>query len=110
MILGSDAAGIDEDGNEVVVHGVVADPRWRGDETLDPKRDAALRAHQGTFADRSPCRGATWCPSRPPLLRGGGVPADGLAHGLPDAVREVAASRPARRCWCRARAVAWRPR
>ena len=34
MILGCDAAGIDEDGNEVVVHGVVATPEWTGDETL----------------------------------------------------------------------------
>src|SRR3712207_8769333 len=37
MILGTDAAGIDEDGNEVVVHGVISTPDWMGDETLDPK-------------------------------------------------------------------------
>ena len=31
MILGCDAAGLDEDGNEVVVHAVVSDPSWTGD-------------------------------------------------------------------------------
>src|SRR5450755_2411914 len=35
-ILGCDAAGIDEHGNEVVVHAVVGDPdAGRGDETMD---------------------------------------------------------------------------
>src|SRR4051794_33109813 len=38
MILGCDGAGIDEDGNEVVLHSVISDPAWFGDETLDPKR------------------------------------------------------------------------
>jgi NADPH:quinone reductase-like Zn-dependent oxidoreductase len=52
MILGCDAAGLDEDGNEVVVHAVVSDPSWSGDETLDPKRSLLSERHQGTFADR----------------------------------------------------------
>lgn len=52
MILGCDAAGHDEDGNEVVVHAVVSDPSWSGDETLDPKRSLLSERHQGTFADR----------------------------------------------------------
>ena len=65
MILGCDAAGLDEDGNEVVVHAVVSDPSWTGDETLDPKRSLLSERYQGTFADRSSCPGATWCPSRP---------------------------------------------
>jgi NADPH:quinone reductase-like Zn-dependent oxidoreductase len=51
MILGCDAAGYDEDGNEVVVHAVVSDPAWSGDETLDPKRSLLSERHQGTFAD-----------------------------------------------------------
>lgn len=51
MILGCDAAGIDEDGNEVVVHSVISDPDWRGDETLDPKRSLLSERHQGTFAE-----------------------------------------------------------
>jgi NADPH:quinone reductase-like Zn-dependent oxidoreductase len=51
MILGCDAAGYDEDGNEVVVHAVVNDPAWSGDQTLDPKRSLLSERHQGTFAD-----------------------------------------------------------
>jgi NADPH:quinone reductase-like Zn-dependent oxidoreductase len=52
MILGTDAAGIDEDGNEVVVHGVLASPDWMGDETLDPKRSLLSEVHQGSMAER----------------------------------------------------------
>ncbi len=52
MILGTDAAGLDEDGTEVVVHGVVASPGWTGDETLDPKRTLFSELHQGTMAER----------------------------------------------------------
>jgi NADPH:quinone reductase-like Zn-dependent oxidoreductase len=52
MILGCDAAGLDEDGNEVVVHAVVSDPSWSGDETFDPKRSLLSERHQGTFADK----------------------------------------------------------
>jgi len=33
MILGCDAAGIDADGNEVVVHAVISTDDWRGDES-----------------------------------------------------------------------------
>lgn len=52
MILGCDAAGVDEDGNEVVVHAVVSDPSWSGDETLDPRRSLLSEKHQGTLADQ----------------------------------------------------------
>jgi NADPH:quinone reductase-like Zn-dependent oxidoreductase len=52
MILGCDAAGYDEDGNEVVVHAVISDPDWRGDETFDPKRSLLSERFQGTFADQ----------------------------------------------------------
>src|SRR6187200_3331158 len=51
MILGCDAAGLDEDGNEVLVHAVVSHPDWTGDETLDPRRSLLSERHQGTFAD-----------------------------------------------------------
>ena len=51
MILGCDAAGIDEDGNEVVVHAVIGDPDYRGDETLDPKRSLLSERYQGALAD-----------------------------------------------------------
>jgi NADPH:quinone reductase-like Zn-dependent oxidoreductase len=52
MILGCDAAGLDEDGNEVVVHSVISDDAWRGDETFDPRRLLLSERHQGTFAER----------------------------------------------------------
>ncbi len=52
MILGCDAAGIDEDGNEVVVHGVIGDPMWTGDESNDPGRSLLSERHQGTFAEQ----------------------------------------------------------
>lgn len=52
MILGCDASGLDEDGNEVVVHAVVSDPDWSGDETFDPKRSLLSERHQGSFADQ----------------------------------------------------------
>ncbi|HSF27002.1 MAG TPA: zinc-binding dehydrogenase [Actinomycetes bacterium] len=51
MILGCDAAGVDDEGHEVVVHAVVTDPAWRGDDTLDPKRSLLSERYQGTFAD-----------------------------------------------------------
>ena len=50
MILGCDAAGLDEDGNEVIVHSVISQDDWRGDETLDPRRSLLSERHQGTFA------------------------------------------------------------
>ncbi len=52
MILGCDAAGIDAEGNEVVVHAVISDPAWSGDETLDPKRSLLSERFQGTLAER----------------------------------------------------------
>lgn len=52
MVLGCDAAGVDEDGNEVVVHAVVTDPDWRGDETLDPRRSLLSERHPGTLAQK----------------------------------------------------------
>ncbi|MFC6878617.1 MULTISPECIES: zinc-binding dehydrogenase [Actinomadura] len=53
MVLGCDAAGVDEDGNEVIVHAVVGDPeRGGGDETLDPKRSLLSEEYDGTFAEK----------------------------------------------------------
>lgn len=52
MVLGCDAAGVDPDGNEVIVHCVVSDPDWRGDETLDPKMSLLSEIHPGTLAER----------------------------------------------------------
>lgn len=52
MILGCDAAGLDDDGNEVIVHAVISSPEWSGDETLDPGRSLLSERYQGTFADQ----------------------------------------------------------
>jgi len=52
MILGCDGAGTLPDGTEVVLHSVIGDPAWRGDETLDPKRTLLTEKYQGTFAER----------------------------------------------------------
>ncbi len=51
MILGCDAAGVDPDGNEVIVHGVITDGGY-SDETVDPGRSLLSEKHQGTFAER----------------------------------------------------------
>jgi len=52
MILGCDAAGLDEDGNEVIVHAVINDPAWTGNELHDPKRSLLSERFQGTFAEK----------------------------------------------------------
>jgi NADPH:quinone reductase-like Zn-dependent oxidoreductase len=52
MILGCDAAGTDPDGNDVVVHAVISDADWHGDETLDPHRSLLSEQHPGTLAQR----------------------------------------------------------
>ncbi len=67
MILGTDAAGTDPEGREVVVHAVITAPDWRGDETLDPTRSLLSEHHPGTLADR------VWVPpanlvAKPPEL------------------------------------------
>ena len=52
MILGCDAAGTDEDGNEVVVHSVITSESWRGDDTLDPRRSLLSERYQGALAEQ----------------------------------------------------------
>ncbi|GAA3232545.1 zinc-binding dehydrogenase [Nonomuraea helvata] len=49
IVLGCDAAGVDEDGNEVIVHSVIG---TGADETLDPRRTLLSEVHDGTFAER----------------------------------------------------------
>ena len=51
IVLGCDAAGLDEDGNEVVVHAVIGES-GSGDETLDPRRSLLSERYDGTFAER----------------------------------------------------------
>jgi NADPH:quinone reductase-like Zn-dependent oxidoreductase len=53
IVLGCDAAGLDAEGNEVIVHAVIADPdAGGGDETLDPRRSLLSERHDGTFAEQ----------------------------------------------------------
>jgi NADPH:quinone reductase-like Zn-dependent oxidoreductase len=53
MILGCDAAGVDAEGNEVVVHAVISEnPAEFGDETLDPARSLLSERYDGTFAEQ----------------------------------------------------------
>jgi NADPH:quinone reductase-like Zn-dependent oxidoreductase len=51
MVLGCDGAGVDEDGNEVIVHAVVPSDGWTGDETLDPMRTLLSELYDGTLAE-----------------------------------------------------------
>jgi NADPH:quinone reductase-like Zn-dependent oxidoreductase len=52
MVLGCDGAGVDEQGNEVIVHAVIPSEGWQGDETLDPKRTLLSELHDGTLAQK----------------------------------------------------------
>jgi len=86
MILGCDAAGVDEDGAEVIVHSVIATPEWRGDETLDPKRTLLSELHQGALAERvdavmEPTGEATWKHSIRALKPGGTIVISGATTG-----------------------------
>jgi NADPH:quinone reductase-like Zn-dependent oxidoreductase len=52
-VLGSDGAGVDADGTEVIIHPLFGDPiRGGGDETLDPRRRMLSDGIDGTFAER----------------------------------------------------------
>ena len=50
VVLGCDAAGTTADGRDVVVHAVVSDPLWAGEETLDPARSLLSERWPGTLA------------------------------------------------------------
>jgi NADPH:quinone reductase-like Zn-dependent oxidoreductase len=53
IVLGCDAAGLDPDGREVIVHSVIGDPdAGGGDETLDPHRSLLSERYDGTFAEK----------------------------------------------------------
>ncbi len=52
MILGCDAAGLDADGNEVVIYGLISEGDWPGDETTNPRRSLLSEKYQGTLAEK----------------------------------------------------------
>ncbi|GHC77355.1 Zn-dependent oxidoreductase [Nocardiopsis terrae] len=49
MVLGGDAAGIDEDGNEVIVHSVITEPAAPG---RSPRFSLLSEVHDGTLAEK----------------------------------------------------------
>lgn len=51
MVLGTDVAGVTDDGDEVIVHAVIPSPDWSGEETLDPKRTLLSEKYPGTLAE-----------------------------------------------------------
>ena len=52
MILGCDAAGVDADGNEVVVHAVIGDPTGAATRRSTRGARCCPSVHPGTFAER----------------------------------------------------------
>ncbi len=58
MVLGTDAAGVDDSGRDVIVHCVVASAGFDGDETLDPRRTLLSERFPGTMAPE------VWVPAR----------------------------------------------
>ena len=88
IVLGCDAAGMDEDGNEVVVHSVISRPavrRVRRDPRSGPVAAVrALRRHVRAAGGGAPAQPGAQ--ARRPVLRGGRLPAHGLPDRLPDAV------------------------
>ena len=96
MVLGCDAAGVSSRwhrGRRPCASSAIRRPGG-GDETLDPKRSLLSEKYPGAMAEQVAVpRAATSSPSRPSLsLRGGRLPADGVADRLPDARRPVRAS------------------
>ena len=110
MVLGCDGAGVDEDGNEVIVHAVVPSQGWQGDETLDPKRLLLSEPTTAPLPRRSPSPRPTWSAS-PPACPGSTRPACPPRGSRPTGCSSpTPASRPARPCSCRAPAGEWPPR
>src|SRR5680860_699889 len=67
MILGCDAAGIDPDGNEVLVHAVITHSEWRGEEISDPRRTLLSELYPGTLAERVAVPARNTVPKPPQL-------------------------------------------
>lgn len=51
MTLGTDAAGVTDAGDPVIVHAVINSPDWFGEQTLDPRRTLLSEKYPGTLAD-----------------------------------------------------------
>jgi hypothetical protein len=111
MVLGCDAAGVTDGGDEVVVHAIVGDPDWTGDETLDPKRSILSERYQGTFAEQVvvPRRNLVPKPAELSFEEAACLPTAWLtAYRM--LFTQAGASAPVTGCWCRAPVAASRPR
>lgn len=51
MILGCDGAGVDADGNRVLIYPVLEAADWIGEDTLSPTRVLLTERHDGTMAE-----------------------------------------------------------
>lgn len=51
-VLGCDAAGVDAEGRGVIIHALINDPDWAGEEILDPGVTILSDLVDGTFAER----------------------------------------------------------
>ncbi|MBK1787976.1 zinc-binding dehydrogenase [Prauserella cavernicola] len=51
IVLGSEAAGVDEDGNEVIVYPVISHGEQHADDTPAPEHSVLSEVHDGTFAE-----------------------------------------------------------
>jgi NADPH:quinone reductase-like Zn-dependent oxidoreductase len=51
-VLGCDGAGVDESGREVLIHALINDPSWTGNELIDPGISMLSDFYDGTFAER----------------------------------------------------------
>lgn len=58
MVLGTDGAGVTDDGREVIIHSVINSPFWSGPETHDPQRSLFSEKYPGTMSSeiRVPAR------------------------------------------------------
>ncbi|MFD6315268.1 zinc-binding dehydrogenase [Streptomyces nigra] len=52
IILGCEASGVDDEGNEVIVGSIITEPRWCHDPVRDPARTLLSEGAPGTFAER----------------------------------------------------------
>jgi NADPH:quinone reductase-like Zn-dependent oxidoreductase len=51
MILGCDGAGLDADGNAVLIYPVIEEPQWDGEDTMSPGRHLLTERVNGTMCE-----------------------------------------------------------
>ena len=110
MILGCDAAGVDDQGKEVVVYPVIADPAASGGRRNPrPAADLLTEKLPGTLAERVVVPRRNLCPNRAQLsfIEAACLPTAWLtAYRM---LAPAARSPPTERCWSREPAAGWPP-